>query len=67
MVEGAGAPEIRGELCRGCGVCAAECPSGAISMSRFTDGELMAQVRAALKPSQGEEEHDERELLRSVR
>lgn len=66
MVEAAGAPEIRGELCRGCGVCAAECPAGAISMSRFTDGELMAQVRAALKPSQGEE-HGERELLRSVR
>jgi hypothetical protein len=36
-------------------------------MSRFTDGELSAQVRAALKPSRGEEHHDERELLRSVR
>jgi heterodisulfide reductase subunit A len=67
IVEAAGAPTIRGELCRGCGVCAAECPAGAISMSRFTDGELLAQVRAALKPSQGEEEHGERELLRSVR
>ena len=66
LVGRAGAPEVRGELCRGCGVCAAECPAGAISMSRFTDAELTAQVRAALKPSRGEE-HGERELLRSVR
>jgi len=67
MAEGAGPPEIRGELCRGCGVCAAECPAGAITMSRYTTGELMAQVRAALRPSQGEEHGSERELLRSVR
>ena len=67
LVGAVGVPEIQGELCRGCGVCAAECPAGAIGMSRFTDAELFAQVGAALKPSQGEEHHDERELLRSVR
>ena len=67
LVGAVGVPEIQGELCRGCGVCAAECPAGAIGMSRFTDAELSAQVGAALKPSQGEEHHDERELLRSVR
>ena len=61
-----GIPEIMGELCRGCGVCAAECPAGAIGMSRFTDAELTAQIRAALEHPQGEE-HGERELLRSVR
>ena len=66
MVGTAGVPEIRGELCRGCGVCAAECPAEAIGMSRFTNAEITAQVRAGLKPSQGEE-HGERELLRSVR
>jgi heterodisulfide reductase subunit A2 len=66
MAGAAGAPEIRGELCRGCGICAAECPAEAILMSRFTDAEVSAQVRAALKPSRGEE-HGERELLRSVR
>jgi heterodisulfide reductase subunit A-like polyferredoxin len=61
-----GIPKIRGELCRGCGVCASECPAGAIWMSRFTDAELTAQIRAALEHPQGEE-HGERELLRSVR
>lgn len=65
-VGGEGVPEIKGELCRGCGICAAECPAGAIRMSRFTDAELTAQIRAALTDLQGEE-HDERELLRSVR
>jgi heterodisulfide reductase subunit A len=67
FVGAVGVPEIRGELCRGCGVCAAECPAGAIGMSRFTDAEVSAQVRAALKPARGEEHYDERELLRSVR
>jgi heterodisulfide reductase subunit A len=66
LVGAVGVPEIRGELCRGCGVCAAACPAGAIGMSRYTDAEMTAQIRAALKPSRGEE-HDERELLRSVR
>jgi len=61
-----GVPEVRGELCRGCGVCAAECPGEAIRMSRFTDAELSAQIRAALEYDQGEE-HGARELLRSVR
>ena len=37
-------------LCRGCGACAAECPRRAISMLHFTDGQILAQVRAALIP-----------------
>jgi len=61
-----GVPELRGELCRGCGACAAECPAEAIRMSRYTGAELTAQIKAALEHFEGEE-HDERELLRSVR
>jgi len=41
-------------LCKGCGVCGSSCPTGAISMLHFTDDEILAQVRAALR----EEKHD---------
>ena len=40
-------PQVRLEVCRGCGVCAAECPAGAIRMSRGTEPELAAQIEAA--------------------
>ncbi len=36
-------------LCKGCGVCGSACPSKAISMLHFTDDQILAQVRAALK------------------
>jgi len=36
-------------LCKGCGVCGSTCPTGAVSMLHFTDEEILAQVRAALK------------------
>jgi heterodisulfide reductase subunit A len=42
-----GKPRISLEVCRGCGVCAAECPAGAINMSRSTEPELAAQIEAA--------------------
>jgi len=35
-------------LCKGCGTCAAECPTDAITMRHFTDGQIMAQIDAAL-------------------
>ena len=41
-------------LCKGCGVCGSSCPTGAISMLHFTDDEILAQVRAALR----EKKHD---------
>jgi len=41
-------------LCKGCGVCGSSCPTGAISMLHFTDEEILAQVRAALR----EKKHD---------
>ncbi len=36
-------------LCKGCGTCGASCPVGAISMLHFTDDQLLAQVKAALR------------------
>jgi heterodisulfide reductase subunit A len=43
-----GQPEIQIEMCRGCGICAAECQALAIKMSRFTELEIDAQIEAAL-------------------
>ena len=37
------------EVCKGCGVCVATCPSGAITAGHFTDLEILSQVRAALQ------------------
>lgn len=47
-VGAAGPPVIQPEACRGCGVCAAACPALAISMSRYTEPEILAQIKAAL-------------------
>ncbi len=32
--------------CKGCGICASHCPTFAISMGRFTNDQIMAQIRA---------------------
>jgi heterodisulfide reductase subunit A len=32
--------------CKGCGVCASYCPTKAISMGRFTDEQINAQIEA---------------------
>jgi len=34
-------------LCKGDGLCNAKCPTGAIQLKHFTDGELLAQIDAA--------------------
>jgi heterodisulfide reductase subunit A len=47
-VDASGHPQVKEELCRGCGTCAAECPAEAISLSRYTEAELEAQIAAAL-------------------
>jgi heterodisulfide reductase subunit A len=36
-------------LCKGCGTCAASCPEKAASIKQFTDDQLLAQVKAAVK------------------
>jgi len=36
-------------MCHGCGTCAAECPSDAITQHHFTDAQILTQVRAALE------------------
>jgi heterodisulfide reductase subunit A len=35
-------------LCKGCGVCAASCPSSAITARHFTDAQIVAEVRQYL-------------------
>jgi heterodisulfide reductase subunit A len=42
-------------LCKGCGTCGSSCPTGAITMLHFSDDQILAQVRAALKE---EAKHD---------
>ena len=38
--------EVVSAACKGCGVCASICPSRAIDMGRFTDDQILAQIRA---------------------
>lgn len=38
--------EVVTAQCKGCGTCGASCPAGAITMSHFTDNEIMAQIDA---------------------
>jgi len=47
-VKAGGYPGVEEEMCRGCGTCVAECPAEAITLTRYTDEELEAQMSAAL-------------------
>ncbi len=38
--------EVVTAACKGCGICASYCPSRAITMGRFTDDQIMAQIHA---------------------
>ena len=40
---------VRAALCKGCGTCSASCPEKAITISAFTDEQLIAQVKAAVR------------------
>jgi heterodisulfide reductase subunit A len=35
-------------LCKGCGMCAAACPSSAISVQNFTSAQIMAEIEGLL-------------------
>ncbi len=45
-----GLPEIIEANCKGCGVCAAECPMGAMQLVHFTDEQIVAAIEALFKP-----------------
>ena len=45
-----GLPNIIEANCKGCGVCAAECPMGAMQLKHFTDRQIVAAIEALLKP-----------------
>jgi len=38
--------EVIAAACKGCGVCSSYCPARAVVMGRFTDEQIMAQIRA---------------------
>ena len=35
---------VDANICRGCGICAADCPSGAMQLGGFSDAEILAEV-----------------------
>ena len=48
--ESFGLPSIIEANCKGCGVCAAECPMGAMQLIHFTDEQIVAAIEALFKP-----------------
>jgi len=44
-------------LCKGCGICAVECPAMAISMSNFTNQKILASIEEAKKTWRSNEPH----------
>ena len=47
--EGKEVSHVIPEVCKGCGVCVATCPSAAINASHFGDDIILGQIRAALE------------------
>jgi len=45
-----GLPSIIEANCKGCGVCAAECPMAAMQLVHFTDQQIVAAIEALFKP-----------------
>jgi len=41
--------QVIAAMCHGCGTCVAECPTDAITQMHFTDGQIFAQIEAALE------------------
>ena len=40
--------QISDAECKGCGVCVAGCPAGAISAGQFTDKQILAEIEGLL-------------------
>jgi heterodisulfide reductase subunit A len=49
-----GVVEILAEECRGCGICAAECPIKAIQLEHFRDEQVLTQIDGILSAQGGE-------------
>ncbi len=49
VIEPNKAAQIITASCHGCGTCVAECPQDAITQMHFTDAQILAQIRAALR------------------
>jgi len=47
-----GLPSIVEANCKGCGVCAAECPMGAMQLVHFTDEQIVAAIEALFEPKE---------------
>jgi heterodisulfide reductase subunit A len=47
-----GAATIDTLLCRGCGICVAECPAQAITLMHYTDAQVFAKVDALFQPEE---------------
>ncbi len=47
-----GLPHIVEANCKGCGVCAAECPMGAMQLVSFTDEQIVAAIKALFEHKQ---------------
>ena len=45
-----GLPNIIEANCKGCGVCVAECPMGAMQLVHFTDEQIVAAIEALFEP-----------------
>ena len=48
-----GVVEILAEECRGCGICAAECPIKAIQLEHFRDEQVLTQIEGILAAQGG--------------
>jgi heterodisulfide reductase subunit A len=47
-----GLPRVIEANCKGCGVCASECPMGAMQLKQFKDDQIIAAIEALFKPGE---------------
>jgi heterodisulfide reductase subunit A len=47
-----GLPRIIEANCKGCGVCASECPMGAMQLKHFKDDQIIAEIEALFQPGE---------------